>query len=174
MTYHTITALTLTIIVCVSYTTQRSINDEYNAIKEKADTFIALPWSNNGVLITRTTVKTNGVLLVNVFGSPMSGNTWKVINEKEMKEKWGVTCVNVNEHKEGQFFELDDVTGSRKFHHKGVWKFLFKVGNTVTDKDDPIIIELRYGNESESESVQSVTVKVNVSEYVAPRHRDIY
>ena len=157
-----------------SVTTQRSINDEYKAIKEKADTYIALPWANSGVLVTRTSVKTNGMLLVNVFGSPLSGNKWKLINEKELKDNWGIICVTINEHKEGKFFELDDVTGSRKFHHQGVWKFLFKVGNTVTDKDDPIIIELRYGNESESECVQSVTVKVNVSEYVAPRHRDIY
>ena len=113
------------------------------------------------------------MLLVNVFGSPLSGNKWKLINEKELKDNWGIICVTINEHKEGKFFELDDVTGSRKFHHQGVWKFLFKVGN-ATDKENPAVVELRYGKENEGECEQSVTVKVNVNDNVITKHHDIY
>ena len=105
----------------------RFLKDE-NPIEKQADTFMALPW---GIYSSITTVKEEGVLLIKLFGTQATGNDWRLINEEEIKEKWGFEALNLDEQKSAPYFGIDNISGSRRFHHKGVWKFLIKVGKAT-------------------------------------------
>ena len=96
--------------------------------EKQADTFIALPW---GIYSSITHVKEDGVLLIKLFGTQATGNDWRLVNAEEMKEKWGFEPLNLDENKSAPYFGIDNISGSRKFHHKGVWKFLVKVGKEI-------------------------------------------
>jgi hypothetical protein len=96
--------------------------------EKQADTFMALPW---GIYSSITHVKEDGVLLIKLFGTQATGNDWRLINAEEMKEKWGFEALNLDENKSGPYFGIDNISGSRRFHHKGVWKFLVKVGKEI-------------------------------------------
>jgi hypothetical protein len=96
--------------------------------EKQADTFMALPW---GIYSSITHVKEDGVLLIKLFGTQATGNDWRLINAEEMKEKWGFEALNLDENKSAPYFGIDNISGSRKFHHKGVWKFLVRVGKEI-------------------------------------------
>ena len=160
MKSQTLILILLLLSVSSQHNKLRILKDE-NLIEKQADTLIALPW---GIYSTIANVKEEGVLLVKLFGTQSTGNDWRLTNEEEIKEKWGFEALNLNDQKSAPFFYIDTISGSRKFRHKGVWKFLIKVGKP-TPSNEPATIKFAY---SPSFGVENTAQHVDVHVIVKP------
>lgn len=133
------------------------IDDE---IEKQSDTRIALPW---GLRSSKTHMKVGKVILINLFGTEATGNNWRLLNEDELKEKWEFEPMNLTEEKSAPYVMLDNISGSRKMHHKGVWRFLFKA-HKIPENGEPVVVKLSYGTSFEAQPEQTIDVLVHIHE----------
>ena len=108
-------------------------------------------------------MKVGKTLLINLFGTESSGNKWRLLNEEELKEKWGFEPMTLTEDKSAPYVMLDNISGSRKMKHKRVWRFLFKAGK-LPKNGEPVVPKFVYGPSFEAEPLHHVDIFVHVHE----------
>ena len=135
-------------LICLSF--QGIILTDDTEIEKQATIKFAFPWS---IKSTKVFIKNEGVLLINLFGSISTGYQWRLLNEDEIKQKWNYETLNLDDNKSVPFVMVDNISGSRKMHHKGVFKFLFKTGNTPTETEgEPVKISFAYSKSFDEEN----------------------
>ena len=151
------------LILFIFFVTSRQVNIlrtlAWDELTKKADTKVALPWGPDTIAFTKTFVKEGNTLIVSLFGTVSTGNQWRLLNAEELKEKWGIEAINLKEDKSAPTIMLDNISGSRKFHHKDVWKFLFKA-TKVLPNDDTALILFSYAKSFDGEPEQQAKIKV--------------
>ena len=128
-------------------------------LSKNADSKIGFPWSPKGITLAKTSLKEEGTLVISCFGSVSSGKQWRLLNGDEIKEKWGIETLNLNEEKSAPYLMLDNISGSREMTHTHVWKFLFKAGK-VPNTEESVLIKLAYGTSITGNFDQQANIKV--------------
>jgi hypothetical protein len=129
-------------------------------IAKQADVKIAIPWGLNH---SKVKMKEETVLLISLYGNHLDGKQWRLMNEQEIKEKWGLEPLNLDEQKSGTYVFMDNASGSRKMKFKGTWKFLIKAGK-IPANGEPAIIKVAYGT-----SFEEIERSIDLSVVVLPK-----